>query len=112
MSEESGELCIENIARMLHSITLTEGRFDLTDNLKRSKNYEEFSDAMYSALRVAQTIQKRGNYVYIPSDKDLQEILIKAKDKEKFVGLRNTIACLALSYLSPKKEEAQSGVNI
>ncbi len=109
MSERGSIL---NIARMLHSITLTDGRFDLTDNLKRSKNYEEFSDAIYSALRVAQTIQKRNAYAYIPSDKDLQEVLMEAKNKEKFVELKNTIACLALSYLSSKKEEAQSEVSV
>jgi hypothetical protein len=96
---------------MFHSITRTEGRFDLTDNLKRSRNYEEFSDAVYNALRVAQTIQRRGSYAYIPSDIDLQEILKEAKDKEKLSQLKNTIACLALSYLSLKKEEAQSEVS-
>ncbi|MEM2058008.1 MAG: hypothetical protein QXO76_07165, partial [Thermoproteota archaeon] len=70
----SDEEYIQNVARMLHSITSTEGRFDLTDNLKRSRNYEEFSDAIYNALRVAQTIQRRGDYAYIVSENDLKKV--------------------------------------
>ncbi|MEM3573855.1 MAG: hypothetical protein QXJ62_06490 [Nitrososphaeria archaeon] len=98
---------IQNVARMLQSITFSKGRFDLTDNLKRSRNYEEFSDAIYNALRVAQTIQIRGAYAYIVSENDLKKVLEEAKNKEKFSELKNTIACLALSYFPFPKTSSE-----
>ncbi|MEM2996209.1 MAG: hypothetical protein QW639_05030 [Candidatus Bathyarchaeia archaeon] len=98
---------IKSLARMLKNITEEEGRFDLTDNIKRSRSLNEFTEAIYNALRVANTIkkQKKGSFVYIPNDRDLEKIFKYAEDIKTLPSLKNVIASYALSFHYGKEVE-------
>jgi hypothetical protein len=92
---------VRSLARMLKNITDEEGRFDLTDNIKRSKTFDEFTEAVYNALRVANTIkkQKEKAFIYIPNEEELKRIFQFAINKNNLFSLKNVIASYALSFI-------------
>jgi CRISPR type I-A-associated protein Csa5 len=96
---------VKSVARMLRDITNVEGRFDLTDNIKRSKNLDEFTDAVYNALRIANSIKKqeRGVFIHVPNDKELEKVFAFAKDTKCLSSLKNVVASYALSFPSKKE---------
>lgn len=93
---------VKSLARMLRDITNVEGRFDLTDSIKRSRTIEEFTEAVYNSVRVANTIRKQreGVFVHLPNENELEKVFVYARDPKLLPSLKNTIASYALSFPS------------